>query len=198
MSILAAVAGTVAYFTSWRNLRNTFSVGYNEIKIVEKYDPPQELKEGINSYTKRVQIQNTGSIPCYLRAAVKFSDSDIADISEISPDGKDYYAAEEYAEHLPENWVYIAEDEDALLGGFYYYTERLAPGKQSAPLLEKVQTAFSNAESVCAYEIFVYSESVQVLDQNGEEFTGNEPYLEAWREFLQPVLADDSRKLSVS
>lgn len=196
--LLAAAAGTLAYFTYWKSLKNVLSVGYNEIEIIEKYDPPQELKEGTNSYTKRIQIKNTGNVSCYLRAAVKFSDSDITEISEISPDGIHYYAASEYTSYLPDNWIYVPEEEDDLLGGFYYYIKDLAPGSQSEPLLEKIKTTFSKPEDVCAYEIFVYGESVQTLDKNGQEFTGSEPYLEAWREFLQPSSSGNTAELSRS
>lgn len=182
--LLAAAGAALAYFIHWKLLKNVFSVGYNDITIVEQYDPPKELKEGVNSYAKRIQIKNTGKISCYVRMLMKFSDSEIEKISELSPDGREYYHAENYADYLPEHWRYISEAEDELLGGYYYYTEELAANKLSKPLVEKVKTTFGKAEDVAAYEIYVYSESVQVLDKNGEAFTGNEPYLDAWREFL--------------
>lgn len=183
-SLFTAVSAALAYFIHWRLLNNVFSIGYNDISIVEEYDPPKELKEGVNSFAKRIQVKNTGKISCYVRVLVKFSDSDIEKISELSPDGSEYYSALEYAEHLPKHWSYISEADDELLGGYYYYTEELAPDQRTDPLLEKVKTTFEKAEDVTAYEIYVYSESVQTLDADGEAFTGNEPYLDVWREFL--------------
>ena len=114
--------------------------------------------------------------------AVTFTkyDQDIKNISEYSSDnGETWYSVEDYADHLPDNWV-----RDGL---YYYYTEPLQPGELTNPLITNVKTTFASAEDVKQYEIIVYQESVQTLDKNGEEFTGNDAYNQAWDEFLDNI-----------
>ena len=179
------IGGTYAYFTYMQSLKNSFTIGTNTITVTEDFEPPKEMEPGENVFKKKVQVENTGTVPCFVRVFMDFSDSSIADISQISPDGTDYYAAAEYADHLPDGWVYVLEEEDDSLGGYYYYTEIVEPGKQTEPLLEKVKTHFDTADQIIDYDIIVYSESVQALDKDGAEFEGNDAYRTAWTEFVE-------------
>lgn len=131
-----------------------------------------------------MEVKNTGTVPCYVRVYVAFSDSSVADVSELSPDGSSFFSAESYADHLPEHWTYIEEPDDAELGGYYYYTEPVAAGKTTDALFKKVKTTFQTAADVQDYEIIVYAESVQTADKDGAEFTGSDPWKQAWTEFL--------------
>lgn len=183
--LLSAAATTMAYFTYWKMFNNTFSVGENKIKITEEYIPPKEMQEGDNIYKKKVQIENTGTVPCYVRVFTEFSDSTLRDTSFLSPNGSDYYPANQYKNHLPEEWVYITDEENALLGGYYYYTKPLNQKAVTVPLFKTVKTHFETANEIKDYEIIVYAESVQVLDKNGSAFEGDTPYTAAWTEFLE-------------
>lgn len=183
--LLISVGATAAYFTHWKKLQNQFTIGENTIEITEEFDPPKELTVGDNIYKKKVQIENTGTVPCFVRVFAEFSDSSIRKFSELSPDGSTYYPADEYTSHLPKGWVYISEDEDEILGGYYYWTGKVAVNASTDPLFEKVKTHFDNADQIKDYDIIVYAESVQVNDKNGAEFTGNDAYKAAWTEFLQ-------------
>lgn len=188
VSAAAALIGigvSWAYLTSMGLAKNTFTVGTNTVKVAEEYEPPKELEAGENVLKKKVQVENTGTVPCYIRVFAAFSDSKIAGLSKLSPNGLEYFPAEEYADHLPDGWVYLSEEEDKLLGGFYYYTRIVKAGQRTSPLFEKVKTHFASAEQVTDYELLVYSESVQVPDRNGSVFDGEAAYYQAWKEFLE-------------
>ena len=50
--------------------------GANEITITEEYDPPDEIVPGEDTaFAKRVQVENTGTVPCYVRVRLEYSDS---------------------------------------------------------------------------------------------------------------------------
>ena len=183
-SLLFGIGLTSAYLINGQYKVNTFTIGSNAIDIVEEYDPPTELVTGENVYSKKVQVQNTGSVPCYVRVFAEFSNSEIEAISEISPDGENFYAAGEIEQYLPNNWVYIDLDSDSLLGGYYYYTEELASNALTIPLFEKIKTTFETADDISEYDIIVYSESIQSKSREGISFTGDDAWQQAWTEFL--------------
>lgn len=184
-AVLLGVGGTWAYFSYGRIADNAFQVGKNEIKIQEDYEPPKELTVGENLFRKRVQVKNTGTVSCFVRIFADFSDYIVKERSQISPDGTEYYPAKEYAEHLPEPWVYIAPEEDELLGGFYYYAVPLAKKETTIPLFEKVKCSFQDAEEVREFDIIVSAESVQIYDKDGVVLDGADGYRAAWQEYLE-------------
>lgn len=180
---LLTAGSTYAYFTHAQKINNQFTVGENTISIEEEFEPPKEMTQGENVYKKKVQIKNESNVPCYVRVFAEFSDGDIKAISQLD-NGAGFVNAADYPDNLPENWVYISEADDTLLGGYYYYTVPLEVGAKTIPLFERVKTTFAAAEDVKAYELIVYAESVQTLDKNGEDFTGAEPWNQAWDEFI--------------
>lgn len=161
---VAAVAGVaVAYLTTARGLVNKFTVGNNTIDIVEKYEPPKELTQGINTYSKKVQVENTGKTDAFVRVYAEFSDSDIANNSyvttsapgNVSIDSTDtadvvkskmtaagYKAHDEFwKEGGPDNdWVYISTDTDPLLGGYFYYTQPVKSSESEGATKDNVIT----------------------------------------------------------
>lgn len=205
--LMFGAGGIYAYQTSQERAVNDFSVGNNSIEPKEEFDPPEELTEGENIYKKAVAISNTGNIPCYIRVRAEFSDSAIAEISGFTddtskngtyysalkdgadadvtdPDGNTVIYADSYTGHLPEGWVYIPETESEELGGYYYFTEEVEPGEDTSYLFQYVKTYFANAADVKAYDIYIYAESVQVRDHNGETYPDADPWKQAWSEFL--------------
>lgn len=179
------IGGTLAYFSYSRMADNVFRVGSNIIQIQENYEPPKELTVGENLFRKRVQVKNTGSVSCFVRVFADFSDYAVKKCSFISPDGFVYYPADEYEHNLPESWVYISDEEDELLGGFYYYTIPLEKGKSTTALFEKIKCSFQTAEEIREFDILVSAESVQIYDKEGAEFTGTDGYQAAWEEYLE-------------
>ena len=182
--VILFVAVTFAFYTSTDAVTNRFS-GENhpeeekDVKIVvnETFDPPPD-KDPV-PFQKKVQIQNTGTMDCYIRVRLEFSSSEIRDISWISNDpDKDntdaYIKASEFPySTLPAGWEYRAYD------GFYYYKPPVPPEGSTVPLIQWVKTVFPTDSSVDAdgYDIFVYSEAVPAVDANGERLT----YDDAWR-----------------
>ena len=80
-------------------------------------------------------------------------------------------------------WIYIPEDKDSELGGYFYYTGVVQAGKSTDELIDSVCTYFESAESVEPYQIYVYAESVQTYDKDGRAFEDSQ-WREAWTEFL--------------
>ncbi|GEM_PF-662286 len=76
-AVCALAAVTVfAYLTSKDDTENRIRIGYNESRIVEDFTP-FTMQTGINIYKKKVQVENTGNTPCFVRVYVDFSDDEI-------------------------------------------------------------------------------------------------------------------------
>lgn len=204
----AAIGFAVAYFTTSRGLVNKFTIGENTIKIIEEYTPPKELKKGINIFSKKVQVENTGTTDAFIRVYAEFSDSDIANKSCVSAEKNPAsVSADEgetwddvktklqdagyklhddfWDENGPSNdWVYISKNTDSELGGYFYYTKSVAPGEDTDALMTKVATYFESADDIKDYEIIVYAESVQTADSDGVKYADSD-YQTAWTEFLK-------------
>ena len=194
-----------AYFTHTRRLINTFTVGENVVSITEDFEPPKEMAKGLNTYTKKVTITNTGNTDAFVRVYAAFSDSDIADNSFIasskpknvsitsdaafdlvtsSMESAGYKTSTNFwAEGGPSNdWVYVP-DSDSILGGYFYYTKSIIPGESTKALMDTITTWFADENDVRDYELIVYAESVQTADKDGVSFSDVD-YQKAWIEYL--------------
>ncbi len=203
---IPVIRGTMAYFTDKADGTNTFIIGNVDIDIEEDFDPPSDPKPGENIFKKDVKLKNNGKNTAYGRVWFDFSNTDIADVSEISPDGKEFYSLDEFKNHLPEGWVFV---EDGEMGGYFYYTKPLKPGDLSTSLFVKVKTTFDDYDgntdrrmnyTVRDYNIYVLTEGIQARRLNGEVANGSGlasvtdaaefddiatiPYDEAWTTFL--------------
>lgn len=184
---IAAVLGfsALAYFAAKDNEPNLVGVGEDSITITESFTPPDQTQP----YKKVVKITNTGSVPCYVRARIEFSDSEMlkkAEFSYADPDSAvapaestfhpaDPEAESSYVQHLPEKWIYNAAD------GYYYYTDKVGASEATSTLLAWVKMNHETDEKAEAHDIYVYSESVQTIDpKTGEAYTG---YQDAWTKF---------------
>lgn len=198
--------GTLAYLTHTRKGNHFISIGTNEISITETYKPPKELKAGANVYQKSVTIKNTGTTSAFIRVFLDFSDyvagsrsyfaidkpgkvsiEDGATVEEAKEaiEAAGFIAYDDFytADTERNEWIYIPEDEDTELGGYFYYTGIVDAGKSTDELIDSVCTYFENAESVEPYQIYVYAESVQTYDKDGRAFEDGQ-WREAWEEFL--------------
>lgn len=162
---------TYAYLTANRTLVNDFTVGENTVEIVEKFEPPSELKPGVD-FDKVVQVKNTGTIPCFVRVKVEFSDDRALQFCKL-----DYQLSSKTWEKGND--------------GYYYYTQPLPPYQPKAeggqeeigitkPLFTMVDMLDEDSghnkikeEDLIPFDIFVYTESC--------EQRGNESYVEAWK-----------------
>lgn len=198
--------GTLAYLTHTRKGSHFISIGTNEISIAETYKPPKELKAGANTYQKSVKIKNIGTTSAFVRVFVDFSDYAAGSRSYFAIDKPGRVSIEDettveqakeaieaagflayddfYTADTEKNgWVYISEDEDSELGGYFYYTGIVETGKSTDELIDSVCTYFENAEIVEPYQIYVYAESVQTYDKDGNPFEESQ-WRDAWEEFL--------------
>ena len=65
--------GTSAYFTDHESVWNRMVFGHNTSTIDEEFPTPTPVPPG-KSVVKRVKIRNEGSVACYIRAALIFSE----------------------------------------------------------------------------------------------------------------------------
>ncbi len=189
-ALIISVTGTLAYLTYKTPMEhNKFTFGNVDVKIIEEYNPPRSMDPGNNDYDKKVSIQNTGTIDCFVRVDVMWSSVDVQKISYLSTDNRaSWIPATSFTTNTPNKWVYQATGE---LTGYYYYTEPLAPGETSEPLFTDVRTVFSAKTSDVTnivnqterdYDIYIHTEAIQqmALDGSGK----HKDYQVAWKDFL--------------
>lgn len=163
LSIFIGFGTTQAYFTHRRGLLNTFRVGYNEITVTEDYNPPDEIVPGETiEFRKNVRVKNTGTVPCFVRVRLEYSDSEMKSFCKNilygeSIDANDWKTEIERISNG--DWVYNETD------GCYYYTKVLEEDDVTSLLLDKVQVLVPKSEenSLKDFEIYVYAESIQTM-----------------------------------
>lgn len=190
MAALAGTAGTMAYL-SYKTpaLTNKFTVGNVTISIQEQFNPPASMPVGTTTYQKKVTFRNDGTVDAYARVNFAFSNTDVSNLSQISHDGGNtWYSVADFKSHLPNGWAYKAS---GTLGGYYYYTQPLAPGASTPPLFTHVRTTFQNKTADTNqtinntprdYDIYVYAEGLQQMKLDGSK--KHTSYETAWTEFL--------------
>ena len=133
---LMAVSVTQGFLTSHDNVRNNFDIGENTSHIEEEFGEYESFEAG-QGYTKKVQVQNDGSVPCYVRVFAEVEDPEAREAVSIDFD------TEHWSEKRPD--------------GYRYYNEILAAGEQTAPLF----TTVTALEDVKDFRMICYSETVQ-------------------------------------
>ena len=111
--------GTSAYFTDHESVWNRMVFGHNTSTIDEEFPTPTPVPPG-KSVVKRVKIRNEGSVACYIRAALIFSEP----IETI--EGLD-----------TENWVKGEDD-------YYYYKKPVSEGESTTELFTGIRVAKRN------------------------------------------------------
>lgn len=135
--LVSAASATYAFFLSMDTKINAITVGENTTKIEESFIPPQKIDQD-ECYTKTVAVKNLGSVPCYIRVFAEFSDPK--------------QAAALTADFNESDWTAKQPD------GYYYYKKLLPAGQITTPLF----TSLSAKQSLSAFEMLVYSDSIQV------------------------------------
>jgi hypothetical protein len=210
LAVLCLTAGAaVAYRIHYTSKTNQITIAGNTISITEDYQPPVKQVAGDNDFTKKVQVTNEDNTSAYIRVFMDFSDSDIKDKAKIKVETSDgteiYYEADTFAADPDAHpkWVYIPEpeesgsDEDSsLLGGYYYYTEPVAPGESTDSLMEGVRVTYDNATQIKDFDILVVADSIQtyvfddtkkvddgyVENDNSNDADG---WQDAWKQYLE-------------
>ena len=90
-------------------------------------------------------------------------------------------------------------DSNTKLNGYFYYTEPVDPNRSTSELIRSVKTDYngdnnndSNIDKIKAYDIIVYSETVQTIGTDGTDYgaTGysggtHAGWYDAWASFLK-------------
>lgn len=195
---LTAAGLAMAYLTDRTRIVNQISVGSNTVSIKEEFEPPRKQETGDNIFKKKIQIENTDKTDSFIRVFMEFSDSSIKDLAQISPDGENWYPASEYIsssfQKLPENWIYLSEAEDPLLGGYYYYTQPVKAKETTVPLADRILVTYSDASQIRDFDILVTADSIQTyINEENEDgsFTAKDVSEEAgswkmaWTEYME-------------
>ena len=111
-----AAAGNFGDFTDHENVWNRMVFGHNTSTIDEEFPTPTPVPPG-KSVVKRVKIRNEGSVACYIRAALIFSEP----IEAI--EGLD-----------TKNWVKGEDD-------YYYYKKPVSEGESTTELFTGIRVA---------------------------------------------------------
>ena len=167
--ITGVIGTTAAFFTAYDTADNRVGIGYNESLIVEEFPSPDPIVPGqSNNYTKKVAVKNNDSVPCYVRVSVSFSSSHIGSATALT-------------DLNTTDWIFISEEDDPKLGGYYYYKEALAPDESTRSLFEGITISpgadFSFSSSGDTFDVIVYEESVQC-----GAYTS---YADAWNYFIR-------------
>lgn len=139
----AVVGGTLAYLAARTDaIVNTFTAAKVTTEIKETFD---------GSAKSNVSMKNTGDVDAYIRAAyvVTWKDATGKEVYPTQPvEGTDY----SISLNLSEGWVQY--------GGYYYYTEPVAPGASTgvlitscAPVSEKTPEGYFLSVDVLASAI---------------------------------------------
>lgn len=137
--LLGISSGVVLSYLSGEDaLVNEVTAAKTDIEVVEEFDPPDELRPGLE-IRKATRIHNLEKSPCYVRMRYEFSSLE----------------AEKSCEELEilDGWKY-KED------GYYYWKEALQPGETTGPLFEKVVLKKDTEDQdLSSFELLVYAEA---------------------------------------
>lgn len=205
--LVGGLVGSLAYLQMMRKKPNLISIGTNTISVDEDFHAPKELHAGANVYKKEIRVKNDGTVKSFVRVFFDFSDYDIGSKSFLAadkpgsvsvPDGATFEEAksvidaagyQSYEDFFAggdqgNDWIFIPESEDSVLGGYFYYTKILEPVEKTEKLLDSVCTYFESADQIKSHQIYVYAESVQTYDKDGNPYDEDQ-WREAWKEFLK-------------
>ncbi len=141
---------TYSYLITSDEAVNTMKIGEIKTEINERYDPPKELKPGLE-IQKAPYVTNTGNLPCYVRMRADFSTSKAKSLCENLDIGS--------------NWEYDAND------GYYYYKKLLGTddnNNETEPLFTtvKIVNGCEKADLI-GFDILLYAEAVQSTAGSG-------------------------------
>lgn len=128
--LCASTTVTIAFLSdSTNSISNSFRLAGMEIEIEETTDSPLSLKEN-------VCVKNTGEAAAYIRADIiaNWRDENGNICSDAPVAGKDYIIE-----------LYGAADGWFEKDGFYYYSEPVAPGGETAALIKSCKPAYEKA-----------------------------------------------------
>lgn len=155
--VALSIGLTSAFLTSTRGLTNTFTPG--EVSC--------EVKETVQNKVKSdIVVENTGTIPAYIRVAVV--------ANTVDAEGNITGSANVSGSLGGEGWVQGAD-------GYYYYTKIVEPERDTSNLV-KAPIPLSNIQ------VTVLAQAIQAYGVSGE----TPAVKEAWGSSVNSVAADGS------
>lgn len=140
-AVLAASLGvsvTLTYLGTNEGKKNTITVGHGDQQISEQFSEPSEATMEGSYVEKKFSVENTGTVPSFVRLYAEFSDSEVADKATVKytvDNTTTEYTWKKFKEglakppgeegYIESDWRYIPEGTDGLLGGYFYYTKAL-------------------------------------------------------------------------
>lgn len=203
--VLLCVGVTLAYLGAAQKKENQVNVGVGNVSITESQWSEPSTRAMENSDAKDVKVTNTGTVPCFVRVYMEFSDSEVADVASVTDGNNTESTWAAFKTTLagttntaPNAWKYVTGDSNDKLNGYFYYTSPVASGSSTSELIRSVKTDYngdnntdSNIDKIKAYDIIVYSETVQTIGTDGTDYgaTGytstNGGWYDAWASFLK-------------
>ncbi len=152
--LLAGIGFTYAFFTVSQKSDNQITAGYCDIKVNETGSIPADIPSGeAFSITDTVTVTNTGTTPCFIRAAIDFDSNHSEAASTVKG--------------MNSKWI--------LDNGFYYYSDQVKANETTAPLLTGIDVAALDEDVAAGYKVGIYFEAVD--PGNSQSYRG------AWQEF---------------
>ena len=198
-AVLLSMGVTLAYLATAQNKENNITVGMGDVSVTESNWQSPETMHMENFHDKSVAVTNTGTVPCFVRVYMEFSDSEAASAAKVRGAVGSDHSWSDFREALanPANiispkWIYVDSDTNGKLNGYFYYTEAVAPEAATAELIKAVSTDFngndntdSNVNKIQNFDIIVYSETVQTIDTDGTDYGETNDWHTAWAKFLK-------------
>lgn len=191
VALAMTVGMTLAYLGSEDSKENKVNVGVDKADISENFPDVSIQTSGSNVFPKQVKVKNTGSVPCFVRAYVAFSDSRIEAKSQLTNGTLSYMSLNDFKNSLKttasNDWNYV-DSGDEKIKGYFYYTKAVNPGEETNYLIQRVKTTYetSNVDEISDFEVIVYTETVQTteIDSTGTVYTDAQ-WRDAWESFLR-------------
>jgi len=167
--VALSIGLTSAFLTSTRGLTNTFTPGEVSCKVHETVS----INEDTNKKEKSaIVVENTGTIPAYIRVAVV--------ANTVDAEGNITGSANVSGSLGGEGWVLGAD-------GYYYYTKIVEPERDTSNLV-KAPIPLSNIQ------VTVLAQAIQAHGVSD----GESAVAEAWKSGVSSVAADGSLVIKVT
>ena len=169
MIAVAAIGGTLAYFTDSETTTNTFTMGSVEIELTESsWSAPANTVPGV-SYAKNPVVENTGKNDAWIRVDVILSDA--AAFKTAAAKYTNTELSSMFVGLDTTNWTALtpaAGANDTLIFSFYYKTALAKETSTSALFTAvKIPGKFTNADMTnigTDFTITVQAHAIQTSD----------------------------------
>lgn len=174
MIAVAAIGGTLAYFTDSKTATNTFTMGSVKIELTEdSWRIPENVVPGV-SYAKDPVVKNIGKNDAWIRVDIILSDAAAFEAAAAKIGGVGNLGLMFADLNKDNKWEAIASETktgDVRVFSFYY-KEVLEAGKSTDALFSavKIPGAFTNADMAALGDDFTITIQAHAI-QTAEDYT---------------------------